>query len=568
MRRSFTTVVALALSLAAGAATAQTITGQVTDNTGGILPGVTVEASSPALIEGSRVAFTDGAGRYTLIDLRPGLYTLTFSLPGFSTVVVEGQDLPADFTATVNAELSVGALEETVTVSGQAPLVDVQSTARAEVLDREILDAIPTGNTLQSTAQLITGIKMNRPEVGLTTAAQQTYMSVHGMSPSQVTIQVDGQNMNSIGGDGAVQSYHNHLANQEMVYETSGMSAETSGGGVRINMVPREGGNQQSGQLWFGGSHDSLQRDGLESLSDEVQARGVTSTEGISMMYDMNLVHGGPLVRDRFWYFGSVRNFQIDKKVTNSFWRFDPNGSVPGNWYFAAPRWFDPRSAEAGRHERHRADPGHRREHDLERPAAADLPGEPEQQVLGAHRPGLQGALRQPRLERRHRHRRPLAGLADLLHRQREVDLDAQQPPAARGGLLHQRRELEPAGSARRRQRPRPGPDAGTCRGLAALPRDPLLRELRARGPARRSGRVQPRHRSVVRAGPSARPVDRVPRPVPLGPGDLARRAVQLQHRPVVRHRLAQHQGGHQQQLGPVRVVPHRERRPGAADVP
>ena len=343
MRRSLTVVAALlALSVGAGTAMAQTITGQVTDNTGGILPGVTVEAASPALIEGSRIAFTDGAGRYTLIDLRPGVYNLTFSLPGFSTVLVEGQDLPADFTATVNAELSVGALEETVTVSGQAPLVDVQSTARAEVLDRELLDAIPTGNTLQSTAQLITGVKMNRPEVGLTTAAQQTYMSVHGMSPSQVTIQVDGQNMNSIGGDGAVQSYHNHLANQEMVYETSGMSAETSGGGVRINMVPREGGNTQSGQLWFGGSHDSLQRDGLESLSQDVQNRGVTSTEGISMMYDMNLVHGGPIVRDRLWYFGSVRNFQIDKKVTNSFWRFDPNGSVPNNWYFAAPRWFDP----------------------------------------------------------------------------------------------------------------------------------------------------------------------------------------------------------------------------------
>ena len=168
MRRSFTVVAALVgLSFASSVAVAQTITGLVSDNTGGILPGVTVDASSPALIEGNRVAFTDGAGRYTLIDLRPGLYNLTFSLPGFSTVVVEGQELPANFTATVNAELSVGALEETVTVSGQAPLVDVQSTARAEVLNREILDAIPTGNTLQSTAQLITGIKMNRPEVGL-----------------------------------------------------------------------------------------------------------------------------------------------------------------------------------------------------------------------------------------------------------------------------------------------------------------------------------------------------------------------------------------------------------------
>ena len=102
------------------------VSGQVTDNTGGVLPGVTVEAASPALIGGSRLAVSDGQGRYAIIDLEPGPYSVTFRLPGFSTVVREGIDLPANFTATVDVELEVGALEETITVSGASPIVDVQ----------------------------------------------------------------------------------------------------------------------------------------------------------------------------------------------------------------------------------------------------------------------------------------------------------------------------------------------------------------------------------------------------------------------------------------------------------
>ena len=326
------------LVLVPGAAAAQTggtFTGEVTDNTGGVLPGVTVEASSPVLIEGARTAFSDGAGRYTIVDLFPGPYILTFTLPGFSTVIRDQLQLPASFTMTIDAELSVGALEETVTVSGASPVVDVQTTARAEVLNREILDAVPTGNNLQSTAQLIVGVKLNRPEVGLTTAAQQTYMSVHGMSPSQVTVQVDGQSVNNLGGDGATQNYHNHLASEEMVYETSGMTAETSGGGVRVNMIPRQGGNAVSGQAYFGGSIDQFQADGLEAVKPRTLERGVAALEGFSMMYDLNVALGGPIVRDKFWYFGSIRNWQIDKKITNSFYR---TTNVDGS----AARFFNP----------------------------------------------------------------------------------------------------------------------------------------------------------------------------------------------------------------------------------
>ena len=205
MRRPFIALALLALALAPATALAQTnstLTGEVTDNTGGILPGVTVEAASPVLIEGSRVGITDGSGRYTLINLRPGVYNLTFTLPGFSTVVVEEQDLPAGTTVAVNAELSVGALEETVTVSGEAPVVDVQTTRQVEVLSTEVLDAIPTGRNMQSTASLIVGIKLNRPEVGLSSASQQTVMFTHGMSWRQVSVAVDGQLVNGTDRDG------------------------------------------------------------------------------------------------------------------------------------------------------------------------------------------------------------------------------------------------------------------------------------------------------------------------------------------------------------------------------
>ena len=339
MRRSCTAFVALAaLALAPGALaqTNSTLTGEVTDNTGGILPGVTVEASSPALIEGSRVAITDGAGRYTLVDLRPGTYSLTFTLPGFSTVLVENQELPAGFTATVDAELSVGALEETVTVSGEAPVVDVQSTRRVEVLDTEVLDAIPTGRNMQSTAQLIVGIKLNRPEVGLSTSAQQTVMMTHGMSWRQVSVAVDGQLVNGTDRDGGIQNYHNELSVQEMTYETSGMTAETSGGGVRINMIPREGGNTYSGQFYTGYSSNALASDHTNVPDDKRyhadRSDRVRSSEGVDLFWDLNAAYGGPIVRDKFWFFMSSRRWQVDKPITDSFYR-----NRDGTW----PRYFD-----------------------------------------------------------------------------------------------------------------------------------------------------------------------------------------------------------------------------------
>src|SRR5262249_5090881 len=174
------------------------LTGVVKDTSGAVLPGVTVEAASPALIEKTRSTVTDESGGFKIVDLRPGTYSLTFTLEGFSSVKREGLELPSNFTMTVNIDLKVGALEETLTVTGSSPIVDVQSTTKAQVLSRETLDAIPTGRTIQAMGQLVTGISLSSPDVGGSRAMQQTYMSAHGAGASQTTVQVDGLMVNGI----------------------------------------------------------------------------------------------------------------------------------------------------------------------------------------------------------------------------------------------------------------------------------------------------------------------------------------------------------------------------------
>ena len=144
--RTFTRIlggVAL-LTLLPAAASAQTssIAGTVKDTTGAVMPGVTVEASSPALIEKVRSAVTDGAGQYKIVTLRPGTYTVTFTLPGFSVVKRENVELTSDFTATINADLKVGEVAETITVSAQSPVVDTQSITTRTIMTRDVMDTM------------------------------------------------------------------------------------------------------------------------------------------------------------------------------------------------------------------------------------------------------------------------------------------------------------------------------------------------------------------------------------------------------------------------------------------
>ena len=159
-------VLACLLAMPSVARAQSAFAGVVKDISGAVLPGVTVEASSPALIEQVRSGTSDANGAYKIENLRPGVYVLTFSLPGFSTVKREGVELQSNFTATINAELKVGAVEETVTVTGESPVVDVQSNSKAQVLPREVLDAVPTAHTIQGVGQLVVGVTLTAPDVG------------------------------------------------------------------------------------------------------------------------------------------------------------------------------------------------------------------------------------------------------------------------------------------------------------------------------------------------------------------------------------------------------------------
>ena len=208
------------------------ISGQVLDNTGGTLPGVTVEAASPALIEGTRVFVTDGQGQYTIINLEPGDYSVTFTLPGFSTLIRDGINLVADFTATVNVTLTIGALEETITVSGESPLVDVQQARRIQVLTREVLDSMPTGRNTWTQAQMLAGVRMTGTDVGGSQYVSDLLLESHGASALHSTYQIDGMKVNSMLNDGRDQNYYQDQSSQEISIQTSGGNAEVSSGGI------------------------------------------------------------------------------------------------------------------------------------------------------------------------------------------------------------------------------------------------------------------------------------------------------------------------------------------------
>ena len=306
---------ALLLPLAASAQSG--IAGVVRDDSGGVLPGVSVEAASPALIEKVRAVVTDEQGRYAVVDLRPGIYRVTFSLPGFTTLVRDGIDLPANFTATVNADLRIGAIEETLTVTGDAPLVDVQNTQRTTVLKRDLLDAVPTGRTYAQMGALAVGVRVSAQAVGGARTATQQRLLVHGAAPRDNTVSVDGMKMNSMYLGGETQPNHNDAMVQEATVQTNSPGAEVSAGGVVINLIPREGGNLFSGSAFAGYSGSSFQG---SNLTPELAARGLQQGDAVDYVYDVNWALGGPIRRDKVWFFFSHRDIGNANVVANSFY--------------------------------------------------------------------------------------------------------------------------------------------------------------------------------------------------------------------------------------------------------
>jgi hypothetical protein len=308
------------------------IGGTVKDSSGGVLPGVTVEASSPALIEGTKSAVTDGDGVYRITDLRPGMYTVKFSLTGFSTVERSAFQLLTDFNARIDAEMKVGALEETVTVTGAAPIVDVQSAVKVAVLDRQALDNIPTGRSIFGLGQLILGVALSAPDVGGSASAMSQYMSMRGGSVSSAnnTVMVDGMVINGLQSDGAVQTYINDADFQEVSYQTAGAGADRSGGGVALNMVPKEGGNRLSGDGLLAYRPGKTQGDNytsrIKAWGLPLDKKGQPAINRIDHIADYSGSGGGPIQKDKLWFFVSGRWQEPVNTVPNTFYNDGSQG--------------------------------------------------------------------------------------------------------------------------------------------------------------------------------------------------------------------------------------------------
>jgi hypothetical protein len=313
-----TFVAALGLALVPAAADAQSaITGIVKDASGAVMPGVTIEASSPALIERTRTVVTDSQGRYTIVELRPGPYRVSFTLPGFKTFVQDGVELPSDFTATVNAELTLGAVEESVTVAGLAPVVDVQNAQRTTILSRQLLDAVPVPRMYQAEGALAVGTKVSDQNVGGARSAVNPRLTAHMSVTKDTTIDVDGMKMNTLVGGGDSHPDHNDAMTQEITVQTAALGAEVSAGGPHLNLIPRDGGNLFSGATYFGYTDSSFQ---FDNLTPDLLNRGLQKPDSVSMVYDANASLGGPIMRDRLWFFGSYRNVGNDNIPANSFY--------------------------------------------------------------------------------------------------------------------------------------------------------------------------------------------------------------------------------------------------------
>ena len=315
-------VIAVGLLPSTSAAQTTGIAGVVRDTSGGVLPGVTVEASSPALIEKVRTASTDSQGRYNIVDLRPGVYTVTFTLTGFSTIKREGIEIEAQFTANVNADLRVGALEETITVSGATPVVDTQNVIKRQVVQKETIDAMPTSKNWSTIGIMTIGVFSNQNDVGGSAGEHQNQLKAHGGSFNDRLVQLDGLMLaNMACAYSCTGLSTNDASTQELSYEFGAISAETAGGGVRVNIIPREGGNRFSGSAFGNYANDKLQG---TNIDDELRSQGVSTADSILKIYDTSFALGGPLKQDKLWFWTAHRFWGYEQIRTSTFYEKNP----------------------------------------------------------------------------------------------------------------------------------------------------------------------------------------------------------------------------------------------------
>ena len=311
-------------------ATQASITGLVRDTSGAVLPGVTVEAASDVLIEKTRVGVTDSTGRYRIVSLPPGVYVVTFTLTGFRTVRREGIELAGSFAATVNEDLQVGAVAESITVTGETPVVDVQSAQRQQVLKADVMASIPASRSYEMLAALVPGIQLNTnaQNVGGINGPAPPFFGGHGGAGTEGRLNMDG--IGTGGATGGVSLLIVDTGNAaEITVSTTGGSADAEIGGPIINVVPRTGGNAFSGQFFGAGAGPAMQS---SNFTQELKDAGLLSPSDLKKVWDVNLAVGGPIKRDKAWFFATTRNQGSYVSVSNTY--FNRNAGDPNAWRY------------------------------------------------------------------------------------------------------------------------------------------------------------------------------------------------------------------------------------------
>jgi hypothetical protein len=333
-------LVAAVVLIVPSLAHAQALAGTVRDASGAVLPGVTVEAASPALIEKVRTTVSDGTGQYRITDLTPGAYTVTFTLPGFATVRREAVEVSGAGIITINAEMRVGGIQETITVTGETPVVDVQtSTRRQTVIDNEVIAAIPASRGYGNILATVPGIQ----STGLNSGANpvMNFFTARGGRGNEGTIQIDGMNVGSAFNGGGVAGFGYDTANaQEIQVTIAGGLGETDRGGPAFNMIPRTGGNSFSGTYFLSYAGEWAQS---SNLDDELRSYGINEVPGLIKNWDTNFALGGPIKRDKLWFFGNLRSFGSQNDVPGLY--ANRNAGNPNSFTYVADTSLKSRNA-------------------------------------------------------------------------------------------------------------------------------------------------------------------------------------------------------------------------------
>jgi hypothetical protein len=318
-----------------------TIAGTVRDASGAVLPGVTVEAASSALIEKVRSVTTDGGGRYSVVALPPGSYSLTFTLPGFNTVRQENIQLTAAVTASINAELRVGNIQETVTVTGESPIVDTRSARRQQVIDGDVLQSLPTSRSYNDVLQLAPGVVAGNGQAQLRPG--MLLFTAHGGNTQDGRLTLDGINTGASRGGAGVSGYIPDMQNaQEVTFTISGSLGEAETGGPQMTVIPKAGGNSLSGTAQFSGFTDKMQGNNY----DDKQLNVLGKYAPALLVRDYQASVGGPVKKDRMWFFFNYRAIDAADAQPGIF--ANRNAGDPTKWTY------EPDTTRQGRADPHR----------------------------------------------------------------------------------------------------------------------------------------------------------------------------------------------------------------------